>query len=214
MGHRTALQSSADDSSGDARLDAAARTAKRARLAASEHTRARRAREDRTADQRSSAGAMATVDTPRAGVRGPAAGRQPSRPRTAARRGSTSARRGTNRVPGPDEDRPRRREFSHCRCRSSSRRSAARTASCSGSRHCGSPELPGTLCGGRALSDRDDSFLTTFCYWDGGCGHLSGPAWARRVVKRPAGLEGSLLVAGVIRGRDAGSEVRFRSVTG
>jgi hypothetical protein len=47
IGHRTAPQSSTDDSSGDARLDAAARDAKRARLAASEDTPARRAREDR-----------------------------------------------------------------------------------------------------------------------------------------------------------------------
>ena len=110
-GHRTALRSSADDSRETLVLTLLP-TRKAGRPAVSEHTRVRRSTEDRTADQRLFvSGSNATVDTPVLELTGPAAGR-PSRPRTAARRGCTSARRGTNRVPGPDKDQLHRWEFS------------------------------------------------------------------------------------------------------
>ena len=64
-GHRTVLRSSADDSPGDARLDPAARTAKRAGPRSPSTPELDDLTEDRTADQRLLVSrSNATVDTP------------------------------------------------------------------------------------------------------------------------------------------------------
>jgi hypothetical protein len=110
-GHRTALRSSAGDSPGDARLDPAARTAKRAgSRSPSTPELDDLQRTGRPISDCASLGATRQL-MPRAGVeRTRSRTAEPSSHGCSARMHERST--GTNRVPGPDEDQLRRWEFS------------------------------------------------------------------------------------------------------